>query len=247
MSYEKFAYIYDYLMTDTPYAEWMNFLAATMAEFSCEGDRVLELACGTGELSVLLSAGGYEVTGVDLSEDMLMMAREKAEAKGVPIAFYQQDMSTLEGLGMFDAAVLFCDSLNYLSGPDQVLSTFKRVHDHLKSGGLFLFDVHSTYKVDKLFIDHTFALDDEKVSYIWNSFAGEEPHSVEHELSFFVRSPDGRYDRFEECHYQRTYITRDIEQWLLEAGFEVLKITADFTGQPPGPESERIFFACRKR
>ena len=169
MSYERFAYVYDELMKDAPYEKWLMILTAKLEQYGVEGKRVLDLACGTGEITVELARHGFEVSGVDLSDEMLMVAQEKAMASGVSIPFFQQDMAELEGLGQYDCVTIFCDSLNYLRSEDSIPKTFNRVHSHLNKGALFLFDVHSVYKMEKIFQNHTFAVNDEDVSYIWEA------------------------------------------------------------------------------
>jgi 2-polyprenyl-3-methyl-5-hydroxy-6-metoxy-1,4-benzoquinol methylase len=248
MSYERFAYVYDYLMQDVPYDGWLEFVNKQAKTYSLQGESVLDIACGTGELSLRLVRDGYNVTGVDLSQDMLMVAQEKALEMNVKLNLFQQDMSKLDSLGEYDLITIFCDSLNYLEDERDVENTFKSVYAHLKHDGLFLFDVHSIYKMTQIFINQTFTLTDEHVSYIWDCFPGEVPNSVEHELTFFVKDEEtNQYNRVEELHKQRTYPILTIKEWLKDAGFEVLNISADFTQEAPTDHSERIFFTCKKK
>ncbi|MCM2591848.1 methyltransferase domain-containing protein [Rossellomorea marisflavi] len=247
MSYEGFAYIYDHLMEDVPYDGWVDFLRTHGERYGNGGNRVLDIACGTGEISLKLIESGYDVTGVDLSSDMLMVAREKAERRGVALPLFNQDMAALDGLGSYDVVTIFCDSLNYLETEENVKDTFKSVHAHLEQDGVFLFDVHSLFKMDEIFMESSFTLTDEEVSYIWESFKGEYPHSVEHELTFFVRQEaTGLYERVEELHKQRTYPVERYCAWLKEAGFIVKEITADYRDGSQTEDSERIFFTCVK-
>ncbi|MBN8191034.1 class I SAM-dependent methyltransferase [Bacillus sp. NTK074B] len=248
MSYERFAYVYDYLMQDVPYDGWLEYVNQQTKECSVQGKRILDIACGTGELSLRLAREGYDVTGVDLSSDMLMVAQEKAADQKLPIQLFQQDMSKLDSLGEYDIITIFCDSLNYLEDESDVEHTFKSVYAHLKQGGLFLFDVHSIFKMSQIFTNQTFTLTDEHVSYIWDCFPGVVPNSVEHELTFFVKDDDtGQYERVEELHKQRTYPILMLNEWLVGSGFEVASITADFSSESPTEQSERIFFACKKK
>ncbi|KAB7708708.1 methyltransferase domain-containing protein [Bacillus aerolatus] len=245
MTYERFAHVYDFLMGDAPYEEWMDFFQRHAANLSGKG--VLDLACGTGEFTWRLAEAGWHVTGVDLSDDMLFVAQQKAAAKNLSIPLFQQDMRELEGLESFDAITIFCDSLNYLTEEEDVKRTFQSAEKHLKPGGLFLFDVHSLFKMRHVFKDGTFTAVDEVVSYIWNCFDGEKPDSIEHELTFFARDEKADlYERFDELHTQRTFAPGQYETWLQEAGFTNIETTADFTEHPPGEESQRIFFVCRK-
>ncbi|MGE6751981.1 class I SAM-dependent DNA methyltransferase [Rossellomorea sp. NPDC071047] len=248
MSYERFAYVYDYLMQDVQYDGWLEFVNKQAKAYSIQGESVLDIACGTGELSLRLVRDGYDVTGVDLSQDMLMVAQEKALEMNVRLNLFQQDMSKLDSLGEYDLITIFCDSLNYLEDEKDVKNTFKSIYAHLNHDGLFLFDVHSIYKMTQIFINQTFTLSDEHVSYIWDCFPGEAPNSVEHELTFFVKDEEtNQYDRVEELHKQRTYPILTLNEWLEDAGFEVLNISADFTEEAPTDHSERIFFTCKKK
>ncbi|CAH0231107.1 class I SAM-dependent methyltransferase [Peribacillus sp. Bi134] len=247
MTYERFAYVYDELMKDAPYEKWLMILTAKLEQYGIGGRKVLDLACGTGEMTVELAQHGFEVTGVDLSDKMLLVANEKAVKLGLSIPLFQQNMAELEGLGQFDCVTIFCDSLNYLRDEEDIVKTFSRVHEHLKDGGLFLFDIHSIYKMEEIFGDNTFAVNGEEVSYIWDCFPGEEPYSVEHDLSFFVRDDEsGLYDRFDELHYQRTYPVEQYKKWLEQAGFTVSEILADLEEAPLVTETERILFVASK-
>jgi SAM-dependent methyltransferase len=249
MSYEQFAYLYDELMKDAPYDKWVQFVKDMIAKYHVHGEKLslLDLACGTGELSIRFAQAGFAVTGVDLSEDMLAVAQAKAAETGVQIPFFQQNMAELEVLEQFDVICIFCDSLNYLATEKEVTATFYHVLQSLKQGGLFLFDVHSLYKISNIFIGQTFAQNEDDISYIWNSYSGEHPYSVEHELSFFVLDEKTqKYDRFDELHLQRTFPIEQYSKWLTEAGFTLLEVSADFKDRAPDSQSERIFFAAKK-
>ncbi|WP_102274497.1 class I SAM-dependent DNA methyltransferase [Cytobacillus massiliigabonensis] len=247
MTYGKFAYLYDELMKDVPYDKWVELVKGHVSKYNITGKRLLDLACGTGELSIKFAEEDFEVTGVDLSEDMLMVAQGKAADKAMSVQFFQQNMAELEGLGKFDVIGIFCDSLNYLQSEQEVMNTFSRVYDHLDDQGLFIFDVHSIHKIMQIFMNQTFALNDEEISYIWHSYQGEHPNSVEHDLSFFVLDQrSGQYERYDELHFQRTFPIDVYGNWLKDSGFEVLKVTADFEAVSPNTQSERIFFICRK-
>ncbi len=247
MSYQKFAYLYDRLMDDVPYDKWVELLLAAKQEFQIEGSNLLDLACGTGELSVRLAEKGFAVTGADISSDMLSVAQNKAAEQGLSVFFMEQDMSQLEDLPLFNIIGIFCDSLNYLQTEEQVVNTFKGVYEYLEEGGLFLFDVHSLYKMNHLFKNQTYALNDEDVSLIWLCYEGEYPDSVEHDLSFFqLDEASQKYDRYDELHFQRTFSVEQYSSWLKNAGFSILKITADFNDGEIKQDAERIFFYCKK-
>lgn len=241
-SYEQFSYVYDRLMDEAPYDKWTEIVLNEL-----RSGKVLDLGCGTGECSVRLADKGFDVTAVDLSEQMLSVAHDKAIRHSLNVRFIQQDMRDLETAERYDVVAIFCDSLNYITDEHGVKSTFARIYEHLNPGGILLFDVHSMHKITNLFVGHTFASNDEEISYIWNSFEGEEKGSVEHDLSFFLENEEGLYERFDEMHLQRTFLVEEYTEWLHEAGFSNLSVTADFSDHSPTDNSERIFFrACKE-
>ncbi|KMK75928.1 class I SAM-dependent DNA methyltransferase [Alkalihalobacillus pseudalcaliphilus] len=246
MNYLTFAHYYDQLMAEAPYDNWLEFVLDTVGKDSLKGHKVLDVGCGTGELLLSFLKKEAEVTGLDLSAEMLMVAHAKAEKAGYKPFLIEQDMSEMTLMSQFDIVCAFCDSINYLENETDVQRTFAAVFKQLKQGGYFLFDVHSLYKITR-YIEDTHAEPGEEISYIWNSFEGDWPDSVEHELTFFVRDSLGKYERFDELHKQRTYEIKQYEEWLIEAGFSIEKITADFTDETPNDQSERIFFKAIKK
>ena len=246
MSYIRFASLYDHLMSEAPYNSWVKFIKQSIRRENLEGLSLLDVGCGTGELLLNLLDEEMNVTGVDLSSEMLTIAQEKSCSKGYHPLFIEADMTSLECIAQFDIVTVFCDSLNYLPNEEAVQQAFQSFAKQLGSGGLLLFDVHSQHKVRGGFVGQTFADADEDASYIWTSFAGEEEDSVEHELTFFAKHEDGLYERFDETHFQRTFPIKDYCQWLTEAGFKVESVTADFSRNEPDESSERIFFKAVK-
>ncbi|TFD92353.1 class I SAM-dependent methyltransferase [Jeotgalibacillus sp. R-1-5s-1] len=246
MSYESFALVYDQLMADVPYDSWMAFLVEATGDQGYSAKRLLDVGCGTGEWTLKASEYGYDVTGIDLSSSMLAIAREKAEEAGLKVDFLEMNMTDVQGFEPFDRITIFCDSLNYLETEEEVQKTFANMAALLKSGGYFLFDVHSVYKMNHLFIGQSYHDDTGEAAYIWDSFEGEFENSVEHELSFFIEEESGLYRRYDELHKQRTFTAKQYQKWLEEAGFQVKTISADFTMDAPEETSERIFFVCIK-
>ncbi|WP_028399268.1 class I SAM-dependent DNA methyltransferase [Ectobacillus panaciterrae] len=247
MNYEQFALLYDELMNDVPYEKWVAFVELKRQEAGSTGTSLLDLACGTGNITLPLVQKGYDVTGVDLSEDMLSIAQQKLAQAGHTVPFYQQDMRELELPQQFDCITIFCDSLNYVTKEQGVKETFARVHQHLKQNGLLLFDVHSLYKIHHVFMNETYTINENDVALIWNCFPGEDSDSVEHDMTFFVQGEDEDvYYRFDEFHVQRTYSIENLQAWLEEAGFSIMSITGDFT-EGVTEKTERIFFAAKKK
>jgi len=245
-AYRHFASLYDALMMDAPYEQWLDFLKKKLAEYDKEAARLLDVGCGTGTLAILLSEMGFRVTGVDLSEEMLTIAMNKALAENQNIVFLQQDMRALDVGETFPVITAFCDVINYLETYEDVEQTFRSVCEHLDEGGLFLFDVHSIYKVDHLFQGASFSYAGEELSYIWDCFEGPYEHSVDHELSFFVQTDSDLYQRFDEVHHQRTFDQELYARALEKSGFKVLSIEGDFKEGIPDEHAERLFFTAIK-
>ncbi|MCK0471623.1 class I SAM-dependent methyltransferase [Halalkalibacter sp. APA_J-10(15)] len=248
MSYQSFASVYDYLMSDAPYDQWLAFtrrkLEAKKKTFS--NSAILDIGCGTGEMLIRFhNNGAKQLTGVDLSIDMLAVAHKKCEQVSCSPFLIQQSMSEFQTENEYDLITIYCDSINYLETEEEIKGTFRRCYEHLKGDGLLLFDCHSVSKIAQ-FIGETYTDDDEDVSYIWNSFSGEFNDSVEHELTFFQRGEDGRYDRYEELHKQRTYPIQSYINWLERVGFTVEAVEESFTENQATDESERLFFSCSK-
>lgn len=247
MTYNRFAYLYDQLMNDVPYERWVQFLKDVFQKYEMLQPSILDIGCGTGTLPISLAKLNYSISGVDLSEEMLSVAMAKAEIEKVNIPFFQQNMVELEGFDQLDCVTIFCDSLNYLETEDQVKQTFIRVNESLKDNGLFLFDVHSPYKIEEIFGEETFFIDDAELSLVWSCTQGEHPLSVEHDLVFFMKEEKrDLYERFEEYHNQRTFPINTYKTLLNQTGFEVKEIKADFD-ETVDETSERIFFIAMKK
>lgn len=242
--YAKFSTVYDELMMDIPYDTYVDLIELAAGELP--GKKILDIGCGTGLLSAKLAKRGGEVTAVDLSADMLEVAKARANALQLPIEFIKQPMQQLTGHADIDVAVISIDSLNYVTETAEVKETFKRIYASLRPGGVLLFDVHSTFKTDVIFMESPFVYDDEKIAYIWQTEPGDAPYSVYSELAFFVKKETGDYERFDEVHVQRTFPIHDYIEMLTATGFQIERIFADWEDEAPEEESERVFFQVRK-
>ncbi|PZF89743.1 class I SAM-dependent methyltransferase [Listeria ivanovii] len=243
MSYEYFPGFYDRLMDSELYDEWLQF---SMDFIGDQPQEILDLACGTAEFAIRLSFLGHRVTGIDFSAEMVAVAKEKVAAAEIELPIFEQDMSKLSLKQTYDVITCFCDSLNYLETEKALEDTIQAVSTHLKPNGLFLFDVHSLYKIDKGFKDYSYGDSEEEISTIWNSFPGEFPHSVEHELTFFILGEDETYHRVDELHKERTFPIATYEALLKKHHFTKMDVYADFSQEKPTDTSERIFFVARK-
>lgn len=243
MSYQTFAAFYDEVMDDGYYDKW---LAYTLDEIGKDNRTVLELACGTGKLAVALSKSGHTVTGLDLSDNMLSLAYNRSLEEGEHIQFLQGDMRELSETGLFDAVTCFSDSLCYMKDEKEVLDVFKGVHDALKKGGTFLFDVHSLYKVQTVFPGYQYHDVLNEGAFLWSSFKGDTEGSIEHDLTFFIyEKQTGQYARYDETHKERTYSIDTYKALLTKAGFRHIEVSSNFGQNQVTDTTERIFFSCQ--
>lgn len=240
-SYEEFARVYDSVMDEELYDLWFEF---SQRHFPAKTQNIMELACGTGILSIRFSQAGYEVTGVDLSEEMLTIADKRARQMGAKITFAAGDMRELSGETTFDVVTCYSDSLCYMSNASEVQRVFDGVYNSLNAEGVFIFDVHSTYQVDSVFPGYSYHENDEDFAFLWDSFVGDYPHSVVHELTFFVKDSDGKFVRKDEVHQERTYPIKEYLTGLQK--FSKVEVYADFEDKKPEEESLRWFFVCKK-
>lgn len=248
MSYEEMASVYDALMEYAPYDKWLTFTEILFKRTSRPITSVLDLGCGTGQITRRLAASGYETVGVDISEDMLTYADHRAQNEQLSIQWIHQDVSQLAGLSSFDAAVSYCDVMNYITTEQALDDTFNRVYDALAPDGIFIFDVHAISYVKEKLVDRTFADVADDIAYIWFCQKGDHAGEMYHDLTFFVEDQNDKFDKFSEVHHERTFPVRTYIQLLEGAGFENCKVYADFAANDHFSEdnAERIFFSATK-
>lgn len=240
MSYNWFAQIYDELMDDSLYDKWLAYTTLRVPKT----DTILELGCGTGILGIMLTKSGYNLTGLDLSEEMLSLAYDRQIEEETSFPLLLRNMKDLSELPEYNSVICYSDALCYMEDEEELLTVFKEVYSKLTSEGVFLFDVHSVFKI-KEFLETSFHSEVDNVFFAWDSFEGEHPHSVEHHLSFFVQTQLNKYERFEEVHEERTYPIETYKSLLEKVGFRSVTVTADF-GKDVTAESRRLFFEARK-
>ena len=245
--YTAFAHVYDSLMDSVDYAAWAAHYRALMALCGVpEKGRLVECACGTGNLTIPLRQSGLQITGMDLSEDMLAVAMDKARKAGLTIPFVRQDMRALAVPRRVDCVLSTCDGVNYLTSPDQVRAFFQAAYAALRPGGALIFDVSTPEKLTKTLGNQTLFSDDEQISYIWRNHFDEKTACVTLALSVFAKRPDGAYDRLEERQVQRAHSRAELRAWLKEAGFSQIRFFGRLRMTPPRPGDDRWHVAAVK-
>ncbi len=246
-AYSSFAKVYDLFMDNVPYEEWCTYIVGLLKEYGIEDGVVLDLGCGTGKLTRLLKTSGYDMIGVDYSEEMLEIAREAEMEQEEPIFYLHQDMRELELFGSVEAVVSICDSMNYILQEEELLQVFRRVNEYLEPGGIFLFDLNTLYKYRELLGENTISEVREESSFIWDNYFDEETGINEYDLTLFIREQDDLYRRYEETHYQRAYEVETVVKLVKDAGMELLACYDAFTREPVKEDSERIYIVARRK
>lgn len=246
-AYTDFAVVYDIFMDQTPYGKWCERLTTVLKSFGIDQGLVLDLGCGTGTLTELLGKAGYDMIGVDSSEDMLNAAMAKRNSSGQDILYLLQDMREFELYGTVAAAVSVCDCLNYLLHEEELVQTFRLVNNYLDPGGLFIFDFNTVYKYREIIGDATIAENRKDCSFIWENYYYDEEEINEYDLTVFVREEDGRFRRFQENHYQRGYSLMQMKACIAEAGMEFLEAFDEATGKAVTLKTERICCIVREQ
>lgn len=251
-AYTSFAAVYDTFMDNVPYDEWGEYLRGLLVENGIEGGLVLDLGCGTGTMTEYLANLGYDMIGVDNSEDMLDIAMEKKEKSGHDILYLCQDMREFELYGTVRSIISICDSVNYITEPEELQQVFCLADNYLDPDGVFIFDFNTEYKYRKVLGNCTIAESRDECSFIWDNYYYEEERINEYELSLFVRdeelSQNGQdiYQRYQETHFQRGYTLGEMKELLETAGMRFLAAYDAFTKDAPKEESERIYIIAGK-
>lgn len=247
-AYTSFAEVYDMFQDNIPYEEWCAYLADLLTEQGVTEGILLDLGCGTGNVTEQLAARGFDMIGVDNSEEMLGIAMRKKAQRGDSILYLCQDMREFELYGTVAAVVSICDSMNYITDPEDLTEVFRLVNNYLDPGGVFIFDLNTPYKYEELLADNTFAEVREESSFIWDNFYDEEEKINEYDLTLFIREGEGDlYRRYTETHYQRAYTLDEVRAAAQNAGLAWVAAYDAFTTEPVRPDSERMYVILREQ
>ncbi|MCX8131300.1 MAG: class I SAM-dependent methyltransferase [Clostridia bacterium] len=244
--YTNFAYIYDEMMYDVDYKKWADYIEKIFKRYRQKPSLILDLGCGTGSFTLEMAKRGYEMIGIDISPDMLSCARSKAENAGTNILYLNQDMTEFELYGTVDAVVCLMDSVNYVTVKKELQKLFKLVNNYLNPGGLFIFDINTCYKFDKVLDGNVFYDVGDDITYIWENRFDKRKGICQFDLTFFVREGIN-YRKYEEIHLERAYTQKEVSRLIDNSGMELINIYNEMEFKPPFNESLRNFFVCRER
>ena len=244
-AYTGLAALYDIFMDNIPYEEWAVYLRSLLGEYNINEGIVLDLGCGTGNMTELLAAAGFDMIGIDISDEMLGIAMEKALDRGLSILYLLQDMREFELYGTVAAVVSICDSLNYITEFDELVEVFSLVNNYLDPDGIFIFDI-TTEKKYTAIADAVIAENREEGSFIWeNSYFSDEKIN-QYDMTIFERLENGLYKKYQETHIQRVYTLAEIKHALDLAGLKFEACYKAFTHDEPDDECDRIYVIARE-
>lgn len=242
MSYDIFAQYYDALTGNVEYEKKARFIHNILQKYKPDCSLIVDLACGTGSLSVCLAELGYDVIGVDISPDMLMEARMKSKAD---ILYLCQPMQKLDLYGTVDAMVCALDSVNHITKQNELQQAFDRVSLFLEPDGIFVFDANTPYKHQTVLGTNSFIYDTDEVFCVWQNQL-EDSDVVRINLDFFERDGEAYYHS-SESFCERAYTNDALYSMLDRAGLEVCCELDDYSDLPPTENTERIVYICRKK
>ncbi|MGN0152107.1 MAG: class I SAM-dependent DNA methyltransferase [Wujia sp.] len=254
-TYSDFASVYDRLMDNIPYDDWFTYLHTLLNEYGISSGIVAELGCGTGNITERMAAAGYDMIGIDNSTTMLDEANAKKAQNNSSALYLCQDMREFELYGTVSAIISLCDSINYITDPEELLEVFRLSNNYLDTDGIMIFDFHTRHYYRDIIAGATIAEDRDDISFIWDNYYDEEENINELALSLFIRAEDtGRriasdgdlYRKYEELHIQRGYTLAEMLALVEQSGLQVLAAYDAFTHRPATENNERIYIIARE-
>lgn len=247
MSYGIFSSVYDILTENVHYEKIAHKICSLLHKQGVDGGLLLDLGCGTGTLSFLLEKKGYDVIGVDASEDMLMVANEKKYEENSSAMFLCQKAEDLDLFGTIDCAVSVLDTVNHINSLEKVQKAFEKVSLFMNMGGIFIFDMNTPYKHEKILGNNTFIYDMDEVYCAWQNSYDEKNATTHIDLDFFIKNEDDEcYERYSESFSEYAYKPEDVLFALERCGFEILNTSDDYSDEPVNAETQRITVVAKK-
>lgn len=239
--YVSFAAVYDELMEDAEYEKRIEYIEEIFDKTGVKPKLMLDLACGTGTATKMFAEKGYDMIGVDLSVDMLDVAKSKSD--GLNILYLNQPMESFELYGTVDAVVCMLDSINYILDFENLVKTFKLVKNYLNPGGVFVFDINTKYKLENVLAGNVFCGESDNAYYTWENYYDKEENICEFILEFFIKDGE-KYSRRTETHYERGYSVAELKKAIEESGLTLAGVYDDMSFEPENRKSERLYFVC---
>lgn len=243
-AYHALASSYDRLTNDVDYRSVVDFYFAILKQEGLMPRTALDLACGTGSVALLLAQRGLQVTAVDMSEEMLCQASQKAQSLDIPVTFVCQSLQELRVPRGVDLAVCALDSLDYITQPEACREAISRVYKALNPGGCFIFDVNTPEKL-RAMDGQVFLDEDEDVYCVWRGEFDEQTNICSYGMDLFQRRGQVWERSFEE-HREYAYSTEQLTQYLRQAGFTGIRVYGDRRFEAPIPGEQRIYLKARK-
>lgn len=246
MIYDLLAPFYDAINADISYSDWADFVEKIFnKECKSRPELVLDLGCGTGKMTLELASRGYDMTGIDISAEMLDIAREQSEMGGYDILWLSQDMREFELYGTVDSAVSCLDCINHLTKPSDVKKTFDLMHNYLIPDGIFVFDINGKAKFENIYADRSYVMEEDGGVCIWQNYYDKKTKLCDFYITLFEECSDGRYERYDDEQRERMYTVSEMRKMLLASGFEFIGAYSDFDFKEATDNSERIYIAAR--
>ena len=246
MQYQNFAEIYDHLMHHEDYDLWVDNIVNIYKKYNFKPKKILELACGTGNITTRLYKKGYSIIGTDLSDAMLEIANEKAMDESLRIRFMNQDMRDITFNKVVDSVISICDGINYITTIEDLKKTFQSVSRVMRQEGLFIFDISTEYKYEEIIGNNVFNENFEFFSYVWDNEYNKKEQLLTFNLTIFIQTTNGTFERFIEEHRQRAHKINEIKA-LLKEDFNVLGVFSENNLEEVKATDERVFFVAQKK
>ncbi len=247
MSYGIFSSVYDILTENVEYEKIAHKVCSLLHENGVDGGLLLDLGCGTGTLSFLLEKTGYDVIGVDASEDMLMVANEKKYDEDSSALFLCQKAEELDLFGTISCAVSCLDTINHIDSLVKIEKAISLVSLFMEMNGIFIFDMNTPYKHENVLGNNTFIYDMNEVYCAWQNTLDKENKKTNIDLDFFIKNEDDEcYERYSECFSEYIYEVEDILSIIKKCGFTLISTNDDYSDKPIEHNTERITFVCKK-
>ncbi len=244
--YKDFAFTYDSLTEDVDYKKRTEYILSLFEKYDRKPTLMLDLCCGTGSFAIEFSKRNIQVIGNDISEDMLSVAREKTQKENLDVLYLCQTAEELDLYGTVDGAVCLMDSLNHITDYTAFCKALSNVSLFLEKDRLFIFDVNTLYKAEKILGNNTFVSEEENIYLVWQNSFDKDSNTNEILLDFFIQNEDGTYERTSEDIIERAYTNEEIMNALKTAGLKAEAVFDDLTENKPTKTSERIFYVARK-